>query len=202
MTYRIVRSTSYRPADLALARPYADLADAVADMGEGIVLAEDGHVTAFHEKHLRFIEFREGRLMPEPEHLTVEPRKRGTVVRDREGDTWRRGTTRWNCEAPVDGDRVTRAGRLPWYALVDQYGPLTLVSEPAPPLSASQARMLRHVRDYGEVAPFGSGGMANAGGLEQTRMALMRKGLIRYDRDGEQGAWVLTDAGRRAVGDA
>jgi len=61
--------------------------------------------------------------------ITEEPRKRGTRVRDREGDVWRRGNTRWSCEAPVDGVRVLRAGRLPWYALVSQYGPLTLVEE-------------------------------------------------------------------------
>ncbi|GAB2734657.1 hypothetical protein [Nocardioides pakistanensis] len=62
--------------------------------------------------------------------LDMEPTRRGTVVRDRDGDLWRRGNTRWSCLAPVDGERVTRVGRLPWYALKRQYGPLTLVEEP------------------------------------------------------------------------
>ena len=142
-----------------------------------------------------------GFLMHEPvepvaEHLTAEPTKRGTVVRDREGDTWRRGTTRWNCEAPVDGARVQRAGRLPWYALVDQYGPLTLVSEPAAPLSHAQARMLRSLRDTGDF-PYVVGQQAH-GGLETTRMALVRKGLLRWD---DEHRWVLTEAGHKALGD-
>jgi hypothetical protein len=63
---------------------------------------------------------------PEPSSaVTEEPKWRGTRIRDRDGDTWRRGTTRWNCEARVDGDRVRRVGRLPWHALVSMYGPLT-----------------------------------------------------------------------------
>ena len=65
--------------------------------------------------------------MTEP--LTEEPGRRGARVRDRDGDIWKRGNTRWTCEARVDGARVTRVGRLPWYALVSQYGPLTLVEE-------------------------------------------------------------------------
>ena len=58
-----------------------------------------------------------------------EPKRRGAKVRDREGDVWKRGNTRWSCETPVDGIRVTRVGRLPWYALARQYGPLTLIEE-------------------------------------------------------------------------
>jgi hypothetical protein len=57
-------------------------------------------------------------------HITDEPRTRGARIRDRDGDTWRRGNTRWSCEAPVDGVRVQRVGRLPWHALVRMYGPL------------------------------------------------------------------------------
>ena len=57
--------------------------------------------------------------------LIDEPKARGAVVYDRDGDPWRRGNTRWTCSAPVDGDRVTRVGRLPWFALVSQYGPIT-----------------------------------------------------------------------------
>lgn len=56
-----------------------------------------------------------------------EPKRRGTIVRDRDGDRWRRGSTRWTCMAAVDGVRVLRAGRLHWSALVDMYGPIRLV---------------------------------------------------------------------------
>jgi hypothetical protein len=61
--------------------------------------------------------------------LREEPKRRGTRVRDKDGDTWKRGNTRWTCEAPVDGRRIVAVGRLPWYALVSNYGPLTLVTE-------------------------------------------------------------------------
>ena len=60
---------------------------------------------------------------------TDEPMKMGSLVRDRDGDEWQRGRTRWTCKAPVDGRRVTRVGRLPWYALASQYGPLTVLRE-------------------------------------------------------------------------
>jgi hypothetical protein len=59
--------------------------------------------------------------------MTEEPTKRGALVRDRDGDLWRRGTTRWSCLAPVDGVRVRRVGRLHWGDLVRTYGPLTPV---------------------------------------------------------------------------
>lgn len=62
-----------------------------------------------------------------------QPMKMGSLVRDKDGDLWRRGRTRWSCEAPVDGVRVTRVGRLPWSALHSMYGPLTVVRVgPAP----------------------------------------------------------------------
>lgn len=54
--YRIVASTHYTPAALALAPRHARFEDAVRGMGEGIVLAEGGRIAAFHEKHLRFVE--------------------------------------------------------------------------------------------------------------------------------------------------
>ncbi len=57
----------------------------------------------------------------------TEPSRMGATVRDRSGDLWRRGRTRWTCMAPVDGVRVQRVARLPWYALVDQYGPVEVV---------------------------------------------------------------------------
>lgn len=49
--------------------------------------------------------------------------RRGTVVRDCDGDLWRYGRTRWLCLAPVDGDRVTRVARMDTAALVFVYGP-------------------------------------------------------------------------------
>jgi len=74
--------------------------------------------------------------MTEP--LTEEPRRIGARVRDVDGHIWRRGRSRWSCEAEV-GARyhdhrgrwrvVERTGRLPWYALLRMYGPLTLVDE-------------------------------------------------------------------------
>lgn len=57
-TYRIVRSPYYRPSELALARPYTEIADAVADMGHGVVIAEDGHIAAFHADHERIVAHR------------------------------------------------------------------------------------------------------------------------------------------------
>lgn len=62
-----------------------------------------------------------------------EPKQMGARVRDRDGDTWRRGCTRWTCEAPVDGHRVLRVGRLPWHALVRMDGPLTPTDPPVTP---------------------------------------------------------------------
>lgn len=53
--YRIARSTSYLPSHLALAKPYTRLEDALADMGDGLVIAADGHIAAFHERHEPFV---------------------------------------------------------------------------------------------------------------------------------------------------
>ena len=61
--------------------------------------------------------------------MVAEPSARGAVVRDRDGDLWKRGNTRWTCQARVDGDRVQQVARLPWYALASQYGPLTEVQQ-------------------------------------------------------------------------
>lgn len=54
-----------------------------------------------------------------------EPAARGSVVRDRFGDLWERGNTRWTCTAAVDGDRVQQVARLPWDDVWRRYGPLT-----------------------------------------------------------------------------
>lgn len=70
--------------------------------------------------------------------LTEEPRRMGARVRDVDGHTWKHGRTRWSCEAEVGAryrDRqgrwqtVERVARLPWYALLRSYGPLTLVDD-------------------------------------------------------------------------
>jgi hypothetical protein len=56
-----------------------------------------------------------------------EPARMGARVRDRDGDTWRKGRTRWSCEAAVDGRRVQTVGRLPWSQLERMYGPLQVL---------------------------------------------------------------------------
>jgi hypothetical protein len=50
--YSIVPGPFYSPSALALAPRRSELADAVADMGTGMVLADDGRLVAFHESHL------------------------------------------------------------------------------------------------------------------------------------------------------
>lgn len=66
--------------------------------------------------------------MSAPVTATIpEPPRMGARVRDRDGDTWRKGRTRWSCEAPVDGRRVRVVARLPWSQLVSQYGPVAVV---------------------------------------------------------------------------
>lgn len=63
----------------------------------------------------------------EAQKMLDEPKRRGALVRDRDGDVWKRGNTRWTCQTPIDGKRVQSVGRLPFYALVSMYGPLTIV---------------------------------------------------------------------------
>lgn len=54
---------------------------------------------------------------------------RGTRVRDRDGDVWRKGTAWWHWTGrSVD----TGPGKLLWYTLVARYGPITPVSEQPP----------------------------------------------------------------------
>ena len=60
--YRIVRSPYASATQVALARPYSRIEDAVADMGDGLVLADDGHIAAFHERHLRVLKARSARV--------------------------------------------------------------------------------------------------------------------------------------------
>jgi hypothetical protein len=53
--------------------------------------------------------------------------KRGMVARDRFGDAWRRGNTRWTCLSPVDGERIQSVARLPHSELLSQYGPVVQI---------------------------------------------------------------------------
>lgn len=62
--FRVVRSPTFKPSQYALAPRFSRLEDAFIEMGEGIVLGEEGRVVAFHEKHLWFIERSPGRLLP------------------------------------------------------------------------------------------------------------------------------------------
>ena len=67
--YAILSHPSPRPGDLASARRYSRLADAFADMAQGVVLDLDrGEIVAFHERHLRLLEARG--------HLRLERYKR------------------------------------------------------------------------------------------------------------------------------
>lgn len=57
MTFRVVASPLYKPSHLALARRYDRLHDAIAAMGEGAVVSDDGtNIVAFHQRHLRLME--------------------------------------------------------------------------------------------------------------------------------------------------
>lgn len=56
---------------------------------------------------------------------------RGTLVRDKHGDAWRRLQSRWVCMSPIDGDRVTQVGRLNQSALIQMYGPIRVVGDRA-----------------------------------------------------------------------
>lgn len=57
-----------------------------------------------------------------PEYLTVEPKKRGARIADRDGRIWVRGTRLW---ADHTGTGDDWRGRLPWDHLVTRHGPLT-----------------------------------------------------------------------------
>lgn len=50
-----------------------------------------------------------------------------SIVRDRTGDLWERGRTRWTCLTPVDGRRILRVARLNWSGLNSMYGPVEVV---------------------------------------------------------------------------
>jgi hypothetical protein len=55
--YRVVAGPLFGPANLALARRYGEIENAVADMGQGVVVSDDGaRVVAFHERHLDAVE--------------------------------------------------------------------------------------------------------------------------------------------------
>lgn len=56
MTYRVLPGPTATRAQRALARRYSDLDEALANMGRGIVIADDDRLVAFHERHLGWIE--------------------------------------------------------------------------------------------------------------------------------------------------
>ena len=51
MSYRVLQHTGVTRAGFALAPRFADIAEAFAAMRDGIVVADDGRVVAFHERH-------------------------------------------------------------------------------------------------------------------------------------------------------
>lgn len=53
--------------------------------------------------------------------------KRGTLVRDREGDVWRKGTAWWHW---TGRSADTGPGKLLWPQLDQMYGPLTVIKVP------------------------------------------------------------------------
>src|SRR4051812_11827115 len=61
--------------------------------------------------------------------MAAEPKRRKAIVRDADRHLWQRGNTRWTCLTPVGTRGVTQVGRLPWSALVDMYGPITVIDD-------------------------------------------------------------------------
>lgn len=59
--YRIIPNLDTTPARIALAPTRTQLADAYADMGEGIVIDNTGRIVAFHQRHLPALERRASR---------------------------------------------------------------------------------------------------------------------------------------------
>jgi hypothetical protein len=57
-TYRALRHTDVKPSEAALSNERRNLADALQDMGTGIVVSNSGDLVAFHESHLALIERR------------------------------------------------------------------------------------------------------------------------------------------------
>lgn len=58
--FYIARNPDVSAAQVALARArsYSRLEDAVADMESGVVFDDAGEIVAFHERHLRWLEYR------------------------------------------------------------------------------------------------------------------------------------------------
>lgn len=56
MRFHIVAGPMYSPVQLALAPRYSTVESAIADMGLGMVVASDGRLVAFHERHLPMVE--------------------------------------------------------------------------------------------------------------------------------------------------
>lgn len=55
-TFGVVPGPMYRPSQLALAKAHPTVEDAVAVMGDGMVLGGSARLVAFHERHLPMIE--------------------------------------------------------------------------------------------------------------------------------------------------
>lgn len=62
MRYYAVKGTYVTPAEHALATRYQRLGDAMADMGHGLIYGSDGHLAAFHETQLRWMQAVDARL--------------------------------------------------------------------------------------------------------------------------------------------
>lgn len=54
--YRILPNPNYTAVQFALAHRYSTLEGAWADMGEGIVVDDQGTLVAFHERHLWYLQ--------------------------------------------------------------------------------------------------------------------------------------------------
>ena len=63
---RVVRHPDPRPSEMGMARTYSGAEAAIADMGSGVVVASDGRIVAFHERHLSVLVRRgQSRVTPE-----------------------------------------------------------------------------------------------------------------------------------------
>ncbi len=54
--YRVAAGPMISPARLALAPRFADIEQAVASMGTGVVFDHTGGIAAFHERHLPLLD--------------------------------------------------------------------------------------------------------------------------------------------------
>jgi hypothetical protein len=64
------------------------------------------------------------RLETKMSNAPAEPARRGAVVRDRNGDVWQRGASRWTCMKVMEGGPVQHLARQTWEDVWKSYGPL------------------------------------------------------------------------------